>query len=512
MSGRSRARASQSPTVVAAALAAALAPLGCAGSDIDANPFHVGRTYSTPDGAAARVQVLGPLWDDTIAPGFRETALHPLWRRVATPTEVRTQLLAPLFANRTTADESSSRFLALAFSRTHRSANTTGDYDFSFFPLVWFGSGPRDDEDYFALFPFGGVIDSFAGFAKVGFVLFPLYYWASKEITEPETFHNVTPLIGWIDGGPRDGSWRLLPLVGHWKYDGKYDKWSFLWPLFHWQKNRLDTDDPSTDVAFWPLFGIEQSRNIDFRAFLWPFFRFRTERVERFDDANVRSETTYWRRDILWPLWKSEHEREWDYLRLFPFFSRYRSAELDSDAWMIPFFWHRTTREHDWSKETFDFVPLVHWERKRWNVPADGADEAARADDTAFKLWPLFSISDEAGGREVKVPALLPLDIERYTGDFEASWGPWFELWHTRRTADGASRGNALLRLADWESRDGRDRFSIPLLYSLDRTPTRTTHRLLFGMVRFGGGEGGAELKLLGMPLLTPDLPEGASR
>ncbi len=128
MTVRSRARASHPPTAIAAALAAALATFGCAGSDIDANPFHVGRAYATPDGPAARVQALGPLWDDTLAPGFRETALHPLWRRVATPTEVRTQVLAPLFANRTTADESSSRFLALAFSRTHRSVNATGDY------------------------------------------------------------------------------------------------------------------------------------------------------------------------------------------------------------------------------------------------------------------------------------------------------------------------------------------------------------------------------------------------
>ena len=73
---------------------------GCAGSDIDANPFHVGRTHDTGHGEAARVQVLGPLWDDSIEPDRRETALHPFWRRVETPTEVRTQLLAPLFANR----------------------------------------------------------------------------------------------------------------------------------------------------------------------------------------------------------------------------------------------------------------------------------------------------------------------------------------------------------------------------------------------------------------------------
>ena len=83
---------------------------------------------------------------------------------------------------------------------------------------------------------------------------------------------------------------------------------------------------------------------------------------------------------------------------------------------------------------------------------------------------------------------------------------PLFELWHTRRDADGSARGNALLRLVDWESSAGRTRFSIPLLYSLDATPRRTTHTLLLGLLRFGGGEGGAELKLLGMPLMTPEV------
>lgn len=504
MSGRSRARVAS-----AAGAVVTLSVLGCAGSDLDLNPVHVGRTHAGPDGPRARVVALGPLWDDAIEPGRRETALHPLWRRVETPHEVRSQVLAPLFADRTTADERSTRFLALAFSRSHRSSSTTSDADFMLFPLVWWGGGDREDERYFALFPVGGVIESFAGFAEAGFVLFPLYYWVTKEVGEREVLHNVTPLIGWTDGGVRDGSWRVLPLAARWRQEGKYDRWSFLWPIFHWQKNRLDTSDPTTNVAVWPLFGVERGERYRSYAFLWPFFRFRSETVERWDERNRVTTEEYFRRDVLWPLWRSEHEREWDYLRFFPFWSRYRSAELDSDAWAIPFLFRREHRERDWTKSTFDFVPLVHWERKRWKPAADGA---ARADDGELKLWPLFSVRDEAGAREVKVPALLPLDIDRYTGDFEANWGPLFELWRTRTEADGATRGNALLRLVDWESRGGRTRFSIPLLYSLDAGPRRTTHRLLLGLLRFGTGEGGAEVRLLGLPIVVPEPAAGSAR
>lgn len=491
-------------TSAAALLLAASSLHGCAGSDVDANPVYVGRVHEDARGESSRVLSLGPLWDDAKGPDFRETALHPLWRRVETPHETRWQFLEPIFAGRTTNDESSSRFLAFGWSRHHRSESTRSDYDFMLFPLLWFGNGPDSRERYFALFPLGGVIESFAGFAQAGFVLFPLYYWVTKDVSAPETFHNVTPLIGWVNGGPRDGSWHVLPLGAHWQWEGKYEKWSFLWPIFHWQRNRLDTTDPSTEFAVWPLFGLERSERMFFLSFLWPFFRWRTETVESWDEANVRSETVYWHKDAFWPLWRSERTRDYDYLRLFPFFARYRSPELDSDAWAIPFLWLREAREKEWTKSTFDFVPLVHWERKRWNPPAGGG--ATRADDSAFKLWPLFGVRDEAGAHDVKAPVLLPLDIERYAGDFEANWGPLWELWHTHREADGSTRGNALLRLVDWESRGGRSRFSIPLLYARDATPRRTRHSLLLGLVQFGGGEGGAEFKLLGMPLVTPEV------
>lgn len=488
----------------AAVLLAASSLQGCAGSDVDANPFYVGRVHEDERGEAARVLSLGPFWDDAKAPDFRETALHPLWRRVETPHETRWQFLEPIFAGRTTNDESSSRFLAFGWSRTHRSGSTQSDYDFMLFPLLWFGTGPESRERYFALFPIGGVIESFAGFAQAGFVLWPLYYWVKKEVSEPGTFHNVTPLIGWVSGGPRDASWHFLPVAGRWHWEGKHDKWSFLWPIFHWQKNRLDTSDPSTLFAIWPLFGVEQSERMNFFTVLWPFFRWRTETVESWDEANVRRETVYWHKDFLWPLWRSERTRDYDYLRFFPFFSRYRSPELDSDAWAIPLLWKRETREKEWSKSTFDFVPLIHWERKRWNPPPGGG--AARADDSAFKLWPLFAVRDEASTHDVSIPTLLPLDIERYAGDFQANWGPLWELWHTRREADGSTRGNALLRLVDWENRGGRSRFSIPLLYERDATPRRARHSLLLGLIQFGGGEGGVELKVLGMPLVTPEV------
>lgn len=509
------------------------ATAGCAGLDLDVNPFHVGRVHEDGRGDDARVTSFGPLWDDARSPGSRETALHPLWRRVETAGETRVQVLDPLYAARRTNDETTHRFLALSFAKSHRSPAREPDYDFMLFPILWAGSGPDADERYFALLPLFGSISSFAGFAEVGFVLFPLWYWARKEITEPETFYNVTPLIGWTEGGPREKSWRVLPLAGRWSHEGRHDKWTFLWPIVHVQRNRLDTSDPTDLVTVWPLFSREKGPRSSSWAFLWPFFRFRSERValrpgeappsrpgfaagagELAAEGGPPAEHVYFHHDFLWPLYRRQHDREFDYVRLFPFYSRYASAELRSEAFAIPLVWRRRVVEQGWTKETFDVVPLVHWERKRHS----GEGLAARPDDTAFKLWPLVNVANDAGAREITIPAPLPLDIERFTGDFLANWGPLFELWRTRCEADGSTRGNALFRLFDWESRDGRTRFSMPLLYSYDGsddgTQRRSRHSLLLGLIRFGGGEGGAELRLLGLPVLTPDAapPGGRER
>ena len=499
----------------AAAIVVTLLGASCVGSDLDANPFYVGRVRASDRGAVARTHSLGPLWDDARSPDRTETALHPIWRATDDGHERRWQFLYPFFGGRSTDRESGFHFLGLSFGRSRRTDAATGsdgddaaDRDFMLFPFLWWGRGKSDHDRYFALFPLGGQIDDFATFAQIGFVLFPLYYYAKKEVPSPETpetFENITPLIGWIHGGPRAGSVHVLPLFGHWKWDGKYDKWSILWPIFWWQRNRLDTRDPSTDIAVWPLFGLEKSERMRFLTLLWPFFRFRIEQV---------GEETYFHDDFLWPLYRKEHARDHDYFTLFPFYSHYVGRDLESECFAIPLFWKRTTTSSAWTKKTFDAVPLIHWERKQWNERAGETAATRRADDSAFRLWPLFSVADEQGAHEVKVPALLPLDVDPYTGDFEANWGPWYELWHTRREADGSASGSALLRLFDWEQRDERSRFSLPLVYSYDRSgrdeAERTHHSLLLGLFRFGGGAGGPELKVLGLPLMTPDTPAPA--
>jgi hypothetical protein len=331
-------------------------------------------------------------------------------------TETRAQVLDPLFAARWTADESSYRFLAFV-GEDPLSGNQSPDTDFMFFPFFWFGRGPREEENYFAFFPLFGTIKTFAGFAEVSFFLFPLYYRAMKNITEPETYYSLTPFVGWVDGGPRDGSWHLLPLMGHWQYEGKYDKWSVLWPFIHWQRNDLDTTDPTRDVTVWPLFGVETGKRKHYYTFLWPFFRFRSQNYVGPTEAPYGRCTSATTTSALLP-------REHTGVRpppSFPFYAHYAAP--------------RSTGGNGSSLEVRG--------AQAGRIAALTSCRSHQKESSATRaliqrsLWPP---SHRGRGDDLKVIALLP-STSSAAPDFEANWGPSRSSGNPdrRRRRDGAA-------------------------------------------------------------------------
>lgn len=465
---------------------------GCAGHPWQLNPFYVGQV---PAEDRADSLSLGPLWDDRYDAVSRESALHPLWRHVQTLREERVQVLHPLINWRRTDELTEARLVFLWWYRNYHPAHQPREWDFFGSPLFFAGGGPPG-ERYFALFPVAGKIRDFIGFDEFSFLLFPLYYQVRKVVETVETFHNITPLIGWVDGGPRDGSWRVLPLYAHSRWEGKYDKYSVLWPFFHYHRARQDMPDPSTLVALWPLFKIDRSDRHSFKTFLWPFFRFNRERPPPAEGSEGPGEE-YFHTDILWPLYRRQHTREFDRVRLFPFFSRFRSDELSSDAFMIPLLWRRQERQVDFTKDSFHLVPILHREHTRFHDGRGSAD--------GLRIWPLFAYeSSPEQGTTMEVPALLPFAVKRFTQDFHDNWFPWFLLYRSQEKPDGSHRVQALFRLIDYSASPEHAHWSVPLVYSGSRRDGRTTHDLLLGLIRVSTGEGGLGLRLLFLPLLSP--------
>jgi hypothetical protein len=467
------------------------AAVSCAGYHGDLNPLYVGHVDESSSFADSFS--LGPFFDDAEGPGYEETAVHPLWRSVTTPERHEVQILDPLFNYSRHDDRSSFRFLSLGWFNRYYPEPEEKEWDLRLFPLLFAGGGPPGD-NYFALIPLGGTIRDFAGFREALIVLFPLYYRLTKDVDEEENFHNITPFIGWTSGGAKDGSFRFLPIYGQWLWEGQYERYSYLWPFLHYQKNRLNTSTPSTLFAFWPFFKIDRSERHRFLTLLWPFFRF-NEATEI--DRDTGEEEEYYRYDFLWPLYRREKTRDFERTRLFPFFSRYRSEDLDSDAFAIPFLWRREARTEEWTKKTFDLVPLLHRQVQKYH---DG-----RPDNWEWRLWPFFASGEFHGTRAVRVPILIPLGDNRFTSDFRANWSPLVTLYHDVQKPNGDRRITALLRLFEYRRTAQRTSWTIPVVYAGESTEDRTTHDLLWGLVRFGHGKGGWSLRLFHIPLLQAE-------
>src|SRR5262249_4513275 len=143
-------------------------------------------------------------------------------------------------------------------------------------------------------------------------------------------------------GGPRDGSWRLLPFYRHRLWhdtDGtpRTDQRTVLWPFFTWGQDHLDTDDPSTRHAVWPLFSWESNDHWMRSTWLWPFFRVNRSRQPSVEDGG---EFLY---DLPWPIYRDARSKTGSTFRIFPLYSHQVSPEVDSTAFLIPLGWWRKT-------------------------------------------------------------------------------------------------------------------------------------------------------------------------
>ncbi|MEW6746840.1 MAG: hypothetical protein AB1486_29235 [Planctomycetota bacterium] len=453
-------------------------------------------------GETTQVSAAIPIYERRQDPERLEWAIHPLVRRVRDSEGLAVQILSPLGDYREHENRRRFYFLPLFWYQavdrpegTPSAARGRGggtDWDLLFLPLLAAGGGDGG-EPYFALFPLAGKIRNFAAYDEVNFFLFPLYYSATKRVTDERVSRNITPLIGWTTGGPLHGSWHVYPFYGQSLWKGKYEKYSVVWPVFHYQRYALDTQHPATLVAFWPLFKRDVADNHSFWSLLWPFFRFNWEIPDTIDGLENVEGHDYVLYDAPWPLVRYVRERDKRHLRVLPLFSHYRSNQLASRAYLVPIFWWREERLRDAIKRDFYIVPFTHRSRTTY--------EDGRGQDAYLQIWPLAHIDSHADGQyDLATLSLVPLSVEKIVGDFSANWDVFWNLFRYTRDDRGAERISALLGLVRWY-RDGYDsRFALSPLYAWRyRKGEGTLHQLLLGLVSWTGGEAGFSLRLFGL-------------
>jgi len=322
-----------------------------------------------------------------------------------------------------------------------------------------------------AWFPFGGVADQFFSFDRLEFFLFPLYVKTQRH--GRTTKHFLFPIFS-VSRGAGGPAWRFWPLIGHNRWEGRFDRWFFLWPIFHYQRNGLNKSEKWRETVWtaFPLFGKSTRGTRSSYTFLWPFFGWGKD-----------PETGFWALDAPWPIVRflepgttggGRRHRVW------PFYSWYEGDGLTSRWILWPFFNKRTEEYGRVDKKTTNVFPFWHsWSR-------DG--EEGRT--TFRRFWPLVRVEGGPDSRAFSTLALNPFPPLAFIDEHYA----WlWQIYSYRRDADQVQE-RSWLGLWRREKDHDEDRRSFSLLWARrDYTQAGVAVRetsWLFGLLRFRKREG----------------------
>ena len=385
-------------------------------SEFNLSPIY--RHRLDAQGAVLEMDVAWPLIHYEATPdGGDDFRIRPFYRRVSGPdlpgfgpaptrepgsTELaqpisRTdhQFLWPLGRVRTSQDETHARLFPLASrdSRTFHDGRSESDWYF-LFPFFWGGSdqatATSDPERYFGMFPvYLDAPAEFLTYDRLTFVLWPLYTRTEKDGRVGHI--GLWPLVGAGSGAEEaDTRWhRILPLYNFISQAGRFARYSILWPIFSWGKEYMDTEDPMSSFAIWPLISRQWSQKIRSWSFLWPLFGGQTiegkkDKLDLFwpffrslyDNTEGRETNQWW----LWPLFSrttGRHQDAWSALWPLVWWREYDDPDgVQTQRWVLPFF---KSIQRDWKDggqdDYLQVWPLVHTDRKRdgsgeWSVPS----------------------------------------------------------------------------------------------------------------------------------------------
>lgn len=486
------------------ALLALLLQLGACAAlpEFDWNPLI--RVEHTADGAV-EVEALGPIIDIRNGPDGVSHALRPLYQHRANSGLPITDWLAPFGRSWDVHDGSRWRFWPLIWSG-HRTVDERGTHwGTVVFPIIFVGGGTGREDGYLAVFPLAGRTRGMFGIDTFDFFLWPLFMRTHMDITEPSTSWTVLLIGGWTTGGPRDGSWRFLPFYRHRlvrdpEGEMRTDQQTAPWPFYTWGRDYMDSKHPSYRMGLWPLLSHERAESWSRTTWLWPFFRVNQELNPSTQDGG---QFLY---DLPWPLFRWARSEDISTLRLFPFYSRQISPDLDSTAYIIPLGWYRRSRGQT-SELGHPPVPYQRtdsWFLPFWHRMERRVDERV-GEDTEMQVWPLFHTDARVDGPQHSAfPSVIPARNMWFMEPVDELYGPFFTLWRNRSTP-GASETRLLFDTTFWRSSPEGTRVSIPFLYSRRPLPAGgSRHGVLWGL--FGARtdtEGLAALSLAGWELWT---------
>jgi len=390
-----------------------------------------------------------------------DTASGPVKRR---------QVLWPIFEHRTSPEGKQTQLIPLYF---YRSKNTDEKLSgtrkqisdryakkiFIVFPLIL--GGTKQQEDYLAVFPFGGRLVGWLSADEIKFVLWPLYTWARKE--EQESVVILWPFYSRTHS-PVVDAWRLWPLAGHSTKDGEYEKLFLLWPFFNYQRLGLSDEEPGHAVMVFPFYAQKKKKDYQAKSVLWPLYGF---------SHNERIQQKQW--NAPWPIVTIVESPKKHTRWFWPLAGWQKTDKRSSAFYLWPVF---TAKQYD---------TKIQAESRRNVFPFYSGRRSFFKDKDVrrhrVKFWPLFYY-DRVRPGACRFYMISPLWFEQ-DKNVLANYAPFWHIWDYERDKDGNVRSGLIARLFTYRRRGREKHMDLVHMFAYSRSDQSKKISFLKGFLEY---------------------------
>lgn len=417
--------------------------------------------------------VLGPFFTYRKDQEEKHVAFRPLFYSKSEPEGYRLDYIYPMgkYERTKTREES---YLRLIYSTDRDLTPEATQKKERGFLLAFWGETEKG-EPYGGFFPIYGNLKNRFGRDELNFILWP-FYSDSRE-GESKTYTLLWPFFSRSEGGGRDG-FKFWPLAGYDRKENDYDKTFFLWPIFHFEKRHLYTDDPTEINMVLPFYASTTSSKRVTRSVIWPFFNYTYDEADHY---------TQW--DFPWPILQWAKGDEKSIFRIFPIYGRKHWETFERGYILWPIYWYVDEEDDQYQKVLNRYLLLSKDETKVWKKEGE--------EERRLRVWPLFYYRQEREGAEYLYwPCVIPVDYEGY----ERNWVPLLSLYEYRRGPQGESESKFLWGFYVHRKNADRQLFEVSFLLTYYLARDLSYFSLLKGLLEYRADGGKRALRVLYSP------------
>jgi hypothetical protein len=405
-----------------------------------------------------KLDMLGPFFTYRKDQEEKDVAFRPLFYSKSEPERYRLDYIYPMGKYERTKTRVESYFRLIYSTDRDLTQEPTEKKERGFLLVFW---GETDKgESYGGFFPLYGNLKNRFGRDELNFLLWPIY--SDSREGESKIYTFLWPFFSRYEGKGRDG-FKFWPLAGYDRKENDYDRTFFLWPIFHFEKRYLYTDDPTEINMVLPFYASTASSKRVSRSVIWPFFNYTYDEDDHY---------TQW--DLPWPFIQWAKGDEKSIFRIFPFYGRKNWEGFARGYILWPIYWYFSEEDDQYKKVINRYLLLSKDEARVWKK--EGKEERR------LRVWPLFYYRQEKEGSEYLYwPCLIPVDYEGY----ERNWVPVLSLYEYRRSPQGARESKFLWGFYVHRKNATRELFEVSFLLTYYLEEDLSYFSLLKGLLEY---------------------------